>query len=344
MPLRTFTLGVLALLSVTATAEPLIDTLAFGSCLRQWKPQPIWEAIIAAQPDVFLFIGDNIYADTTDITVMRREYQRLEADPNFQRLRALCPIHATWDDHDYGANDAGAEYPMRDASEQAFLNFFRIPEGAPERQRPGVYNAHLYGPVGRRVQLILLDTRYFRSPLKRAPRTMDCPRVNYAPNTDPEATILGDAQWQWLEQELRKPAELRIIASSIQVIPDQHCFEKWANFPRERERLGRLIRDSGAQAVIFISGDRHLAEISRWNPNKVGYPLYEVTSSGLNSAGAGKGERNRYRLTTDNFRHDNFGLIHIDWEASEPLIHLQVRDVEGKAVVIHTVRLLELKR
>jgi alkaline phosphatase D len=320
-----------------------MERIAFGSCLRQEEPQPVWDAIIGAEPDVFLFVGDNIYADTTNPAVMSAAYRKLAGQPGYRRLRALCPVHATWDDHDYGRNDAGAEYPMRVQSERFFLDFFQVPAGAPERSRPGVYAAHSYGPPGRRVQLLLLDTRSFRGPLTPAPPTTRCPKANYAENRDTTITLLGEAQWAWLEQQLLEPADLRIIASSIQVIPNQHCFEKWANLPHERARLFDLIARTAANGVLLVSGDRHFAEISRLDDPAVGYPLYEVTASGMNSAGPGRGERNRFRLSKDNFREDNFGLIAIDWSRSDTRLTLQIRDARGEVGVEHRLRLSELQ-
>jgi alkaline phosphatase D len=310
-------------------AAEAIDRIAFGSCLHQHEPQPIWNGIIASRPDIFLFLGDNIYADTEDIRVMRDKYAQLAAQPGYQRLRASCPVHATWDDHDYGANDAGAEFPMRTASEQVFMEFFEVPPESAVRTRPGVYDAHIYGPEGRRVQIILLDTRYFRSPLKRGLPTLACPRVRYLPNDAPEATILGEAQWVWLEEQLRRPAELRILASSIQVIPDKHCYEKWGNFPRERDRLFRLIQQTQANGVVFISGDRHLGDISRLDEHAVPYPLYEMTSSGMNSARMGWLETNPYRAVRASFHDDNFGLISVAWHRPSPLLRLEIRKVDG---------------
>jgi alkaline phosphatase D len=331
-----------AALTQATLALETIDKIAFGSCLRQHEPQPIWDAIIASRPDIFLFIGDNIYADTKDIGVMRNQYMRLGTQPGYRRLRASCRIHATWDDHDYGANDAGAEFPMRSASEQAFLDFFAVPQGSAVRSRPGVYDAHVYGPTGRGVQVILLDTRYFRGPLKRGLPTLTCPRVRYLPNDDREATLLGEAQWTWLEEQLRKPAKLRVLASSIQVIPDQHCFEKWGNFPHERERLFRLIRETQANGIILISGDRHFADISRLDERVVGYPLYEITSSGMNSAANGWTEANPYRVISEGFHEDNFGLIKVRWSVPNPLLRLEIRNADGDLVRYVELRLESL--
>src|SRR5262245_53217116 len=176
--------------------------------------------------------------------------------PGFQAIRRACPILATWDDHDLGANDAGSDYPRKEESQRIFLDFFGDAVDSPRRYRPGVYDARVFGPEGRRLQVILLDTRYFRtSPLKRDVRTL-MSQGPYIANKDPDATILGEDQWRWLAEQLKVPAEVRIIASSIQVVAEDHGWEKWMNFPRERERLFTLIRDTGAQGVILLSGNR----------------------------------------------------------------------------------------
>jgi alkaline phosphatase D len=320
-----------------------VDRIAVGSCLRQHAPQPVWDAILAAKPDLFVFAGDNVYADTTDVAEMRAAYAALGANPGFRRLRENVPVLATWDDHDYGADDAGAEYPAREASQRVFTEFFGLPAVSTARRRPGVYDAHALGPPGRHVQVILLDTRYFRSPARRAPPTRECPRINHAPTDDPAASVLGEDQWTWLARRLREPADLRVIVSSIQVIPDSHCFEKWANFPRERERLLRLLRESGATGVVLVTGDRHHADISRLPADAVGYPLYELTASGLNSARAGPSEHNRFRVGHAEFRGDHFGLLRVDWEPPDPELSLEVRDVAGRTVRAHRVRLSELR-
>ena len=151
--------------AVPPAALPL-SRIAFGSCATQARPQPIWDAVVATRPELTLLLGDNIYGDTLDMDVMRAKYAKLAAMPGFQLLRKTCPILATWDDHDLGANDAGGDYPKKDESQKVFLDFFGDPADSPRRHRPGVYDAKVFGPEGKRVQVIMLDTRYFRSPLK----------------------------------------------------------------------------------------------------------------------------------------------------------------------------------
>jgi alkaline phosphatase D len=326
---------------VAGTARPL-TRIAFGSCADQNKPQPIWATILRSKPDLFLFLGDNIYADTEDMEVMRAKYARQATIPGFRKLRQTVPVLATWDDHDYGINDGGSEYPKRAESQQLFLNFFGEPKDSPRRKREGIYDAKLFGPPGKRVQIILLDTRYFRSPLRRSSAEQEG-QGSYIPDSDPAKTMLGEAQWSWLEGELRIPAEVRIIVSSIQVVPEDHGWEKWANFPLERQRLFKLISKTGAAGVIFISGDRHLAELSMMDGG-VGYPLYDVTASALtNSSKRWRPyETNRHRVGTMNWG-DNFGLITVDWNRADPHISLQIRDVAGDIAIQRKIYLSTIR-
>lgn len=212
------------MLLVTATRPapaadpPVVSRIAFGSCAKQDRPQPIWDAVIDTRPQHFVFLGDNIYADTEDMDVMKAKYALLAKQPGYIKLKATCPVHATWDDHDYGANDAGAEYPKKKESQQVFLDFFEVPKDDPRRSREGVYSSTVFGPPGKQVQLILLDARYFRSPLKtgfKPGEPGEGRRGKYAPNTDKDATVLGEAQWKWLAEQLKVPAELRLIGSGV---------------------------------------------------------------------------------------------------------------------------------
>jgi len=325
-----------------SSAQPL-RRIAFGSCAVQSEPQPIWDRILAVKPDLFLALGDIVYVNhgTENHADRVAAYAKLNAMPGFAQLRRTVPLLAIWDDGEFGANDGGADFVRRDEFRTDFLDFLKEPEDSPRRTRAGLYDAKIFGPAGRRVQIILLDTRYNRSPLKRGNFSEDQGR--YVPDADPGKTILGEEQWKWLEEQLRLPAEVRLIVSGIQVVPEDHLWEKWANLPLERQRLFQLVQTSGARGVLFLSGDRHLAELSMMDGG-AGYPMFDLTSSGLNAAYKKwrRFEPNRHRVATMDIG-DNFGLVEIDWERSDPRISLQVRDVEGDITIQRKISLSFLK-
>jgi alkaline phosphatase D len=333
------------------SAPPIDDqpltTIAFGSCAEQDQPQPIWEAVIASRPDRFVFLGDNIYGDTTDMAVLRAKYEQLGNQPGYRRLHESTQVVATWDDHDYGVNDGGAEYPQKAASKEVFLDFFGEPTDSERRLRDGgIYTSYRDGPPGQRVQLLLLDTRWDRSPLQRVSDAEYAARRQnyvgpYTATTGPDVRMLGEDQWSWLEAELRRPAELRIIATSIPFLQEGTGWENWSNFPAERQRLIDLIIATGANGVLFITGDTHRAQFSRWTEG-VPYPLWEINSSGL-TRNYDRNVPDRYRLG-DIYTEDNFGLIHIDWDQDDPAISMQVRNVANQVVLEHTIQLSELKQ
>ena len=326
-------------------AEPALDVIAFGSCFRGGDDPAVWNAILAQRPDLFLFIGDNVYVDVPrrprDAGDFHKKYDALAGHPGWRALSAAVPVRATWDDHDYGRNDAGAEFPLKHVAQNQFLDFFEPGADATRRERSGVYHAQTFGPAGRRVQVILLDTRFFRGPLTR---NTDRPRGRgpYRPDPDSASSLLGDAQWAWLEDQLRRPADLRVIASSIQVVADEHGWETWGNLPRERDRLYRLIDDTDAAGVVFVSGDRHLLELSRDLRPGVPYSLWDATSSGLDTAPQKVSEPNPARVGPV-FRGTNFGVLRIDWAADRPTLTLEGRGKDGAVITTATVLLDTLR-
>ena len=329
------------------TAAERITRVAFGSCARQERPQPIWDAIGARGPDLFVFLGDNVYGNTRDMTVLRDQYAMLAAKPEFRRFRQRVPIVATWDDHDFGENNADASYPMKRESKRIFLDFFDEPRGSDRRARAGgIYTSYVIGEAGQRLQLILLDTRYHRALFRRvawpkAALRRFSGRGPFAPDEQTNGGMLGGAQWQWLEQELARPADLRIIATSTPFVSSFTGSETWANLPRERARLIELIRKSEANGTIFISGDIHRAELSTAEEPDLPYPLWEMTSSGLNRSNMYE-SFNRNRVG-EAYRGHNFGMIEVDWAAATPVLRLQACARDGATVISRDIELTALR-
>ncbi len=355
------TLSSLFLYTSAVLAKPIVpetlNRIAFGSCAKERKPQPIWNEIAKTNPDLFLFIGDNQYADwqridgelvygpVTDPARIVEAYSTLSAIPEFAEFRQKVPLLGTWDDHDYGENDAGVDYPLKQQSQQAFLDFFGFDKSDPIRQQQGVYQSYQYGPKGKQVQIILLDTRYHRDALDEKQHETD-PGV-YAATNDTTRSMLGETQWQWLEQQLLKPADVRILASSIQVVAYQHGWETWGTMPHERQRLYDLIEKTQANGVVMISGDRHLMEVSvdRGQRNEQPpYPMWDFTSSGMTDDIRRVDEPNDFRVGPV-YRGTNFGEIEILWDEkpSNTKIKFTARQQSGRVLTEQFVSLSALK-
>lgn len=307
--------------------EDALTTIAFGSCLKSDLPMPIWNTILSNKPDLFVFAGDNVYVDSSDPAVFKKRYDELSADPDFINFRKQVPIIATWDDHDFGRNDGGGDFSGKDIAAEAFYSFFQIPVDSPRRKHKGIYDSAIYGPEGRRVQIVLLDTRYFRDPLLIDRLRTTPKKMYYKSNPNPHTTLLGTEQWAWLEQELLKKADLRIIVSSIQFLPTLHKREKWGNMPAQRQRLLDYIRDHKVNDVVIVSGDRHYGRFYKLPENKDRpYPLFELTTSNLNRKSGSSARRESDPLAlTDMYRDLNYGLFKIDWEKRE--LRMQLREL-----------------
>jgi len=291
--------------------------IAFGSCNREDAKQPLWDEILKNKPDVFLWGGDNVYADTDSEAQLAAAYQLQENNAGYNKLTSQVPVYGIWDDHDYGKNDAGSEWEMKKISQHHFLDFMKVPAASPRREREGVYNAETFETSKGSIKVLMLDTRYFRDELIKSSQ----PGKRYEPSA---GTILGEEQWRWLEEELENSnASFTVILSSIQVLPDEHGFETWGNFPLEVNRLKELIISSSARNVILLSGDRHISEFSVEKLKGLDKPLVEFTSSGLTHAyKAFNGEPNEHRVGKV-VSKKSFGLLKFDFENSKVLMEMR---------------------
>jgi alkaline phosphatase D len=297
--------------------------IAFGSCNKLDKPQHMFDAIAANNPNLWIWLGDIIYADTTNMKVLAAEYKQLKTGPEYRKLRAKAQIVGIYDDHDFGTNDCGKGYPMKKQSKKCLMDFLDVPNNSPLRKREGSYQSYTFGQGGQKIKVIIMDTRYFRDTLYKDPTNQH----RYLPNV--KGDILGEAQWKWLEHELKtSDASLNILCSSIQVLSDEHSFEKWGNFPNCRKRLLSIIAQSKPKNLMILSGDRHMAEVSKMDIG-LPYPLYDFTSSGLTHIRSGTTEANRLR-DGNMIVKKNFGLLKIRWDGDHPTVTMQVRGLQNE--------------
>ena len=322
-----------------------ITKIAFGSCGHEDHPLPVFNRVVEQNPDLFIFLGDNIYGDTKDMDVLRNKYEQLGSKPSYQNLKKNVPIIATWDDHDFGWNDTGKGYPYKEESKEIFLDFFDEPANSPRREHPGIYHSYMHTYGDQKLQIILLDGRTFRDDLKPYKDEMDHDRRysfynnDYAPHTDTTLTFLGETQWAWLGEELKKEADIRIIGSGTQFSIEWNGYEAWANFPHEQQRMLKLIERTKASGVFFISGDVHYSELSKLETDF--YPIYDFTASGLSSTWL-FATPNKNRIEGP-VMDNHFGLITIDWKGASSTIKMETWDVSSNQRFEYSVGLEQLQ-
>nr|WP_299384200.1 alkaline phosphatase D family protein [Allomuricauda sp.] len=319
--------------------------IAFGSCGHEDHPLPIFNTVVAHKPDLFIFLGDNIYGDTQNMDTLRAKYQMLGNKATYKNLKAHMPIIATWDDHDYGWNDIGKSYAHKEESKEIFMEFFEEPENSERRNHAGIYHSYIHEYGEHKLQIIMLDGRTFRDDLLPYEGQFDDDKrydfyhKDYAPHTDASTTLLGEQQWTWLENELKQIADIRIICSGTQFGIEWNGYEAWANFPYEQQRMLDLIQKTKANGIFFISGDVHYSEISKLETDF--YPIFDFTSSGLSST---------WKYATPNknriegaIMDNHFGLITIDWARENTEIKMETWDIHDNQRIEYTIPLQSIQ-
>lgn len=284
---------ILYLIANISFAE-IVYKLGIGSCVDQDYPTPAWASLEKESINSFFFLGDNIYGDVPSgrLDNIILSYEKLNDQmPSWLKNTEKLVI---WDDHDYGLNDAGANYIYKAESQQIYNDAWNIDQNDPRRSREGIYFSELKDIAGKKILIVGLDTRYFRSNLIKIGNS-------YKPHKNSNTTILGPTQWQWLEKELSREHDILILASSIQVLATEHRFEKWANIPHERDRLLALLNKLSSK-VLIISGDRHRSGFYKLDN------IYEFTSSSLNK-GIFPSYESDSLLLGKTYTQNNYGIV-----------------------------------
>ncbi|SMF07998.1 alkaline phosphatase D family protein [Pseudobacteriovorax antillogorgiicola] len=298
--------------NIDSLKDKALKKIAFGSCNRQSRAQTHWSVIEQDRPDLWIWLGDNIYGDGLSLQQRAEAWTNLKFDPNYYSLMQKTATMGTWDDHDYASNNQGKNFPDKEQSQEQFADFLGVPGDHPMRLREGVYYSETFGPYGKQTQVIMLDLRYFRGN----------PRYE---------SMLGEEQWDWFENELRSStADLIIIGSSVHLTSGITGFglEGWNQYPKERQRLYEELEAIDVP-ILVLSGDRHMAEFTK-RTLRNGKPIYEFMSSGLTHS--------TYAPLPDSGRigrvigSKNYGLINIDWTSQGPQLGLQIKDATRQGV------------
>ncbi len=301
---------ILYLIANISFAE-IVYKLGIGSCVDQDYPTPAWASLERESINSFFFLGDNIYGDVPSgrLDNVILSYEKLNDQmPSWLKNTEKLVI---WDDHDYGLNDAGANYIYKAESQQIYNDAWNIDQNDPRRSREGIYFSELKDIAGKKILIVGLDTRYFRSNLIKIGNS-------YKPHKNSNTTILGPIQWQWLEKELSREHDILILASSIQVLATEHRFEKWSNIPHERDKLLALLNKLSSK-VLIISGDRHRSGFYKQDN------IYEFTSSSLNR-GIFPSYETDSLLLGKTYTQNNYGIV----EFYEDSLNLFIKDENMK--------------
>ncbi|MFN8284797.1 MAG: alkaline phosphatase D family protein [Chitinophagales bacterium] len=324
-----------------AEAPPL-STISYSSCCYQLSAMPIYSKVAARAAQLHINMGDNIYGDFLAIapgtaSYIQAQYNTLKNNADFKKLKAAVPMIATWDDHDYGFNDAGASgSPYRNDARRLFCDFWGEPATSLRRTRTdGIYTSYYYGDDAHKVQIILLDNRWNRSNYNSG-NTL----TGYTISNDPNKTMLGATQWNWLKAELMQPAKIRFIVSGVQFCAEKSTNEGWSLFPLEQEKMYQTIRDAHAEGVIFLTGDVHYSDINKRTPANL-YPIYDFTSSSINET-EGSPKASAYRIAGP-FGKPNYSVLNINWNATPVTITSTTYDASDVVKIQKTISLDELK-
>lgn len=299
-----------------AGAAPL--RVAFGSCARfqSDREQPIWRSIAAMEPDLFLWLGDNVYGDTYDPTVLAEEYRRQRDVASLQPLLRGVPQLAVWDDHDFGLNNHDRTSPVRDAALTVFRQYWSNPAYG-TATAPGVFFQIAHSGI----DWYFIDCRSYRDP-------------NDLPD-GPGKTMLGSEQLEWLKRGLAaSSAPFKVIVSgSGWSAAKGSGGDSWASYRTERDALFDWIMANDVAGVVLVSGDTHVGELNCIPRSDAGgYDLYDLVSSPLAQLPETSWMNRRPELRIRNVfaRSENFGVLDIDATRADPTLRFTLFDIRGR--------------
>jgi len=350
-----------------------LTKIAFGSCNKQYYEQPLWDNIVGYEPQTYLWTGDAVYVNDSDLKTLRKAYKDQLSNPGYKKLTNTgIPIHGVYDDHDMGTNDGGKEAYKRKA-QNYFLNFLGgVPSDDERRKRKGLYSSHLFGEPPRQTKIIFLDTRSLRdTPTTGTFLQQMSLRYNFAApflltiarwisslfglSKDFEGDLLGEKQWNWLDEQFKESwASVHIVVSTVQVMGSLPMVEGWGHYPKSKDRLFKLLNKYKPRGLVLLSGDVHYSEINQAKATKDGAgSVLEITQSGMTHTcldspfyghecinGLEKYNYSRH-AHSDYFANKSFGTLDIEWFVDEEDLQtdimanmtISVKDEDSKPVL-----------
>ncbi len=298
------------------------------------KDSSIFETMAKEQAAFMLWLGDAWYTREVDFYSEWGLWYRASHDralPVLQPFLKAMPQLATWDDHDYGPNNIGKNYILKEASREVFNRYFCNPSAGENGQ--GIYTMTSHGDV----DVFITDGRWWRS----ADRMMDS--ADGKPN--PDKKMLGKQQMEWLKNALLySSATFKIIAMGSQALNPVSPYDKWRDFPAEYREFMDFLAMYKINGVIFLTGDRHHSEIIKLD-RPGAYALYDITVSPLTSGThrfGGAEKNNPYRVFGLDEKQ-NYGRISFSGKRGERKMTVEFLGVRGDKLGEWSVSEKELK-
>lgn len=248
----------------------------------------IFETMAKEKSAFMLWLGDEWYTREVDYYSEWGLWYRASHDraiPVLQNFWKAMPQFAIWDDHDYGPNDIGKNYILKETSRDIWKKYWCNPSYGENGQ--GTYTMTSWGDA----DVFMTDDRWWRN----ADLFKDS--LNGQPN--PNKKMLGEQQMEWLKNSLLfSQATFKIIAIGSQVLNPVSPYERWVDYSVEYKEMMDFIRDNKINGVLFLTGDRHHSEIIKVDRPGT-YPLFDITVSPLTSGThtfGGAEKNNPYRV------------------------------------------------
>jgi alkaline phosphatase D len=299
------------------------------------RDSSIFESMANSNAAFNLWLGDNWYLREVDFYTPWGIRYRASHDRRkqvLQKLFAKMPQYATWDDHEYGPNDANKSYELKEHSRQVFMDYWCNPSYGENGE--GIYTKVTYSDV----DLFIIDDRYFRSD-----RTI---KDSVDGKANMEKTYFGRKQFDWLKNGLLySDASFKIIVSGSQMLNPVATSDVFHMYPREYEELLDFLQTQKIKGVIFFSGDRHRSEVLQVK-RKGMYTLYDVTVSPLTSSvskARGKELNHPNRVAGTLVEQQNFGKVNITGVKDDRKLEVEFLDIKGSRVARWSVSQKELQ-
>ncbi|MFP5385954.1 MAG: alkaline phosphatase D family protein [Bacteriovoracia bacterium] len=291
-----------------------LKRIAFGSCSNENDYQPLWKDVIRQKPDLWIWGGDNVYADWGKSDSVARAYQKQNAHPDYALLKSTTPIIGTWDDHDYAWDNAGGDLSFKQMSQKLHLDFMDVPVDSPRKKQEGIYTSFNFGEGDQKIKIIILDNRYFK-------------------DIEDDAPMLGNQQWVWLENEFKNSkANLHFIIGGLSVFsPTIPYSEEWWHYPIEVKRMRKLLQTYEVKAPVFLTGDKHFSTIFKY------WGQLEFMSSGLTHTAPRRTWWYLARKYPITYFGISYGIVDIEWEGSTPKLKMTIRNGERDVFIRNVV-------